>query len=318
MSLHPFRRLAATALLFGLVAPAPAEDLEGADLTKPPDTADAAPAELTGALAKISLSGIITLGYRDSAFPFSYVRPPSDGPQGYSIDLCKAVVDEIGRELHGATIRIAYKKVTAESRFDAVAGGKVDLECGSSTDNLDRRKLVSFSPVIFIAGTKLMTSRSSNVSTLRDLKGRKLVVTSGTTNEKALRALNDKFQLGIELVTAPDHEASFDMLASGGADAFATDDVLLNGLIASRKASATMHVVGDFLTFEPYGLMYPKDDPAMAGAVERAFSGLAVDGQWSAIYRKWFLTPLPTGETFDLPMSVQLSEAMRAMGDPGL
>jgi glutamate/aspartate transport system substrate-binding protein len=318
MSLLPFRLLATAMLLLGLAGPTSAEDVGGADLTKPPETGDSAPAELTGVLAKIRLSGVVTLGFRDSAFPFSYARPPSEEPQGYSMDLCKAVVEEIVRELPGAPIRVAYEKVTAESRFDAVASGKIDLECGSTTDNLDRRKLVAFSPVIFIAGTKLMTLRSSNISTLRDLKDRKLVVTAGTTNENALHALNDKFKLGIDIVTAPDHSASFDMLVSGGADAFATDDVLLNGLIASHKAGGAVQVVGDFLTYEPYGLMYAKDDPAMAGVVDRAFSALAVDGQWSAIYRKWFLTTLPTGEAFDLPMSVQLSEAMRAMGDPGL
>ena len=310
--------LTAAALAALFCAPSFAEDLEGADLTKPPQASEAAPVELTGALARIKTSGKITLGYRDTAFPFSYVRSPASDPQGYSIDLCEGVVGEIERELQVAPLQVTYEKVTADTRIDSVASGRVDLECGSTTDTLERRKLVAFSPVTFVAGTKLMTKRESGIAGIRDLKGRKLVVTSGTTNEKALRALNDKFALGVEILAAPDHEASFDKLASGEADAFATDDVLLNGLIASRKAGAAVQVVGDFLTFEPYGLMYAKDDPAMAGVVRRAFSAMAEDGQWAAIYHKWFLAPTPTGEDLELPMSLQLTEAMRAMGGSGL
>ncbi len=318
MSSAALWRSAAAALALWLAAPSKAEDLGGEDLTKPPEASESAPVLLTGALARIRTSGKVTLGYRDAAFPFSYVRPPAAEPQGYSIDLCKGVAEEIGRELQQPSLAIVYEKVTADSRIEAVASGKVDLECGSTTDNLERRERVAFSPVIFVAGTKLMVARGSNVSGLRDLKGRRLVVTSGTTNEKAVRALNDKFQIGIEIVAAPDHEASFGMLAAAAVDAFATDDVLLNGLIASHKAEGALQVVGEFLTYEPYGLMYAKDDPGMAGAVLRAFSAMAEDGHWAAIYRKWFLDATPTGERIELPMSLQLSEAMRAMGASGL
>ena len=171
-----------------------------------------------------------------------------------------------------------------------------------------------FSPVIFVAGTKLMVRRGSGIHSLRDLSGKTLVVTSSTTNEIAARTLNAKYALGITILASHDHDASYDLLASGKADAFATDDVLLDGLIVSRRSEDLMEVVGDFLTFEPYGLMFRKDDAQMADAVRRAFATMAVDGQMVAIYRKWFLAPTPTGEQLNLPMSLQLIEALRAMG----
>jgi glutamate/aspartate transport system substrate-binding protein len=297
-----------------LAGAASAEDLNGADLTAPPAAeADSLPATLAGTLAKARASGVLTLGYRDASFPFSYVRPDKPDPIGYSIDLCKGVVEEAAREL-GAPIKIAYQPVTSDTRIDAVTSGKVDLECGSTTDNIERRKSVAFSPLIFVAGTKLMTPKGSAIRTLRDLAGKTLIVTSGTTNEKAMRAANDKYKLGVTIVAAADHEASYEMLAAGKADAFATDDVLLSGLIISHKSAATMQVVGDFLTYEPYGLMYRRDDPQMSGLVRRAFAAMASDGQLVATYHKWFLSPTPTGEDIELPMSLQLTEALRAMG----
>jgi glutamate/aspartate transport system substrate-binding protein len=303
------------ALAFGWAGPVLAEDIGGADLSAPPVTnAEALPATLSGTLANVRASGVMTLGYRDASFPFSYVRPESAEPLGYSIDLCKGVVDEVSRELQGAPVRIAFAQLTSDTRIEAVTSGKVDLECGSTTDNLDREKLVAFSPLIFVAGTKLLAPRGGAIRSFRDLTGKTLVVTSGTTNEAAMRALNDKYKLGITIVAAPDHDASFDMLAAGKADAFATDDVLLSGLIVARHAGATMEVVGDFLSYEPYGLMFRKDDPDMADVVRRAFAAMASDGQLVAAYHKWFLGRTPTGEEIDLPMSLQLTQALRAMG----
>jgi glutamate/aspartate transport system substrate-binding protein len=305
----------ACALAFLVAAPALAEDLGGADLSAPPATSgESLPTTLSGTLAKVRASGVITLGYRDASFPFSYVRSGAAEPLGYSVDLCKGVAAEVARELQGAPVKVAYEPVTSDTRIEAVTSGKIDLECGSTTDNIDREKSVAFSPLIFVAGTKLLTKRGGPIRSFRDLTGKTLVVTSGTTNEKAMRTLNDKYKLGVTIVAAPDHDASYEMLASGKADAFATDDVLLNGFIASKNASATMEVVGDYLTYEPYGLMFRKDDPDMSEAVRRAFAAMASDGELVANYHKWFLGPTPTGENINLPMSLQLTEALRAMG----
>jgi glutamate/aspartate transport system substrate-binding protein len=306
------------ALIAGLlvltVSPALAEDTNGADLMAPSVNEDVIPTVLTGTLKAVHDSGTITLGYRDASFPFSYVRKDQPGPLGYSMDLCQGVVDEIIRELNGAPVKIAYRLVTSDNRMEAVQSGKIDLECGSTTSNTERQKSVAFSPVMFVAGTKLMVKRSSGIASYKDLGGKTLVVTSGTTNEKAMRLLNDKYKLGIKIVATPDHAASYDLLAQGGADAFATDDVLLQGFIAARQSQAEMAVVGDFITYEAYGIMFRKDDPELATAVRQAFLHMARNRSLIAIYRKWFVQRTPSGETMDLPISLQLTEAFRVLG----
>lgn len=297
------------------VCSALAEDTNGADITAPPAASEEnTPAVLTGTLLKARDSGAITIGYREASFPFSYAVKESPAPLGYSIDLCQGIVDEIVRELNGAPVRVAYVSVTSDSRMDAVISGKVDLECGSTTGNVARQKTVAFSPVIFVAGTKLMVKRNSGVNSYKDLTGKTLVVTSGTTNESAMKLLNDKYKLGVNIISGRDHEESYNLLADGKADAFATDDVLLYGFIARKKAEATMAVVGDFITYEAYGIMFRKDDPQMAAAVARAFSVMAKTGGLVAAYHKWFLQRTPTGELIDLPISLQLTEALRALG----
>ena len=312
------RRFVRGALLAALVAlpfgPAVAEDMTGANKTAPPaPTEESTPAILSGTLKKVRDSGVVTIGYREASVPFSYVRAGGP-PNGYSIDLCVGIVDEIKRELGDAPVRIAYQLVTAETRMDAVTSGKADLECGSTTSNIERQRSVAFSPVIFVAGTKLLAKRDSGIASYRDLTGKTLVVTSGTTNEAAMRLLNDKYHLGISIVAAKDHQESYDMLVSGKAAAFATDDVLLAGFIAANHAQDSLAVVGDFITYDPYGIMFRKDDPQMADAVNRAFATMAQTGTLVATYHKWFLQPTPTGEFLNLPPSLQLTESLRALG----
>lgn len=311
-------QLARAARLAGLLAlplaPAAAEDLNGANNTAPPAVSeDASPALVAGTLKTIRDTGAVTIGYREASFPFSYVRQGGK-PIGYSIDLCLGVVSEIRRELGGIPLDIHYQLVTADTRMDAVMRGKVDLECGSTTSNTERQKSVAFSPVTFVTGTKLLVKRGSEIGSYRDLGGKTLVVTSGTTNETAMRTLNDKYKLGIDIVSAKDHQESYDMLVAGKAAAFATDDVLLAGFVAANKAQDSLVVVGDFITYEPYGIMFRKDDPQMADAVTRAFATMAHTGTLVATYHKWFLEKTPTGEFLDLPLSLQMTEALRSLG----
>jgi len=271
--------------------------------------------ELTGTLKKIKDSKTVTLGYRESSIPFSYVNKVGE-PIGYSIDLCNAVVDEVSKELEGVEIAVKYKKVTAETRIPAVQSGEVDLECGSTTANFERKKEVAFSPIFFVAGTKLLVPRSSGISSYLDLRDRAVVVTAGTTNEAAVRAISDKQHLGIKFLVGTDHTESFAMLKEGKADAFATDDVLLYGLVATARSGDQYHVVGEYLSYDPYGLMYRKDDPDFAAIVDRTFSRLAQSRELVQLYNKWFQQRLPTGETLDLPMSPQLDEIFRVEGVP--
>ena len=271
--------------------------------------------ELTGTLKKIKDSKTVTLGYRESSIPFSYVNKVGE-PIGYSIDLCNAVVDEVSKELEGVEIAVKYKKVTAETRIPAVQSGEVDLECGSTTANFERKKEVAFSPIFFVAGTKLLVPRSSGISSYLDLRDKAVVVTAGTTNEAAVRAISDKQHLGIKFLVGADHAESFAMLKEGKADGFATDDVLLYGLVATARSGDQYHVVGEYLSYDPYGLMYRKDDRDFAAIVDRTFSRLAQSRELVQLYNKWFQQRLPTGETLDLPMSPQLDEIFRVEGVP--
>jgi glutamate/aspartate transport system substrate-binding protein len=206
--------------------------------------------------------------------------------------------------------------VTPANRLEKVKAGEIDLECGSTTNNLQRKKEVAFSPIFFVAGTKLMVPKSSSVRSYRDLAGKTAVVTLGTTNEAALRTLSEKQKLGIRILTANDHAQSLEMLLPGKADAFATDDVLLYGFIATTQAARDMMVVGEYLSYDPYGLVFRRDDPAFAAVVERAFARMASERRLAELYNKWFLRRLPTGETLNIPMSPQLDEIFRILGQP--
>ncbi|HKR46201.1 MAG TPA: amino acid ABC transporter substrate-binding protein, partial [Paraburkholderia sp.] len=264
-----------------------------------------APAALTGTLSKVRESGTIALGYRESSVPFSWLNARKE-PIGYSIELCKALVSAIGDAVN-RTLTIQWVPVTPENRIDAVVGGRVDLECGSTTSNVERQKRVAFSPIIFVAGTKVMVKKGSPIGSFRDLAGRRVAVTAGTTNEKALRDLDRKFRLGIQLQVVPDHAQGFAQVADGQADAFATDDVLLYGLIAEHAGErGEYRVVGDYLSYDPYGIMFRKDDPQLAQVVKDTFQELAADGEIDRQYKRWFLRRLPSGTSLNLPMSAQL------------
>jgi glutamate/aspartate transport system substrate-binding protein len=271
--------------------------------------------ELSGSLKKIHDTGTITLGYRESSLPFSYLNKLQQ-PIGYSMDLCREIVEEVSTELDGMDIKLTLAPVTAANRLDKVKSGAVDLECGSTTSNLQRQKEVAFSPVFFVAGTKLMVPNASPVQSYRDLAGKTVVVTSGTTNEVALRTLSDKEKLGINIVTSSDHAQSVSLLAAGKADAFATDDVLLYGFIATDPAARDMKVVGDYLSYDPYGLAYRRDDPGFAAVVEHTFERMAAERRLEELYNKWFMRRLPTGEMLNLPMSPQLTAIFQVLGAP--
>ena len=271
--------------------------------------------ELSGTLKKVHDSGTVSIGYRESSIPFSYLNARGE-PIGYSIDLGRAIVDAMSSELNGQTLIIKFVPVTSESRIGAVKSGEVDLECGSTTNNTERQKEVAFSPIMFVAGTKLLVKRESPIQSFRDLNGKSVVVTAGTTNEQAMRSLADKFGIKFNLVVAKDHEESYQQLATGKVDAFAGDDILLYGFIAEHKAGNDLAVVGDFLSYDPYGIMFRKDDQELADLVNRVFREMAQSRDLEYTYDRWFLKKLPSGETLNLPMSAQLDEIFRALGAP--
>src|SRR6516165_2155686 len=241
---------------------------------------------LSPTLAAIKNRHAVHLGYRESSPPFSFLDQ-ANRPIGYSLELCEAIVEEIGVEVDDPDLRIEYVKVTSDDRIDAVLQNKIDLECGSTTANAERAKRVAFSPLIYVAGTKLMVPKAAPVTGIVDLKGKTIVVTKGTTNEQAIAAADKKYALGLTIMAADDHEQSYQMVADGKAQAFATDDILLYGLIARHKAQLT-------------------------AVVERTFRKLATNHDLLPLYQKWFMARLPTGERLGVPISLQLEEAFKA------
>jgi glutamate/aspartate transport system substrate-binding protein len=272
---------------------------------------------LSPTLAAIKKAHVVRLGYRESSPPFSFLDQ-ANRPIGYSLELCEAIVDEIGVEVDDANLKIDYVKVTSDDRIPAVVQNKIDLECGSTTANAERARQVAFSPLMFVAGTKLMVPKASAISGPADLKGKTVVVTKGTTNEQAMHAVDKKLAVGMNIISAADHEQSYQMLVDGKADAFATDDILLYGLIARHKAQDKFRVTGDYLSYDPYGIMFRKGEPQLAAVVERTFHKLGSNRDLIPLYNKWFVARLPTGEKLNVAISPQLEEAFKVLDDsPG-
>ena len=268
----------------------------------------------SGTLKRINDSGEIRIGYREYSPPFAFLDAQRK-PLGYSLDLCEIVVEEIAAEL-GKDLRVTRRPVTPENRFELVNSGDVDLECGSTTNNLERRKTMAFSPTMFVTGTKLLVRRGSGIRNFRDLAGKTVVLTRGTVHETAVPKLAQRQNIPIKFVFGSDHGESFLLLATAKADAFANDDVQLYGMVAEKKAAADFRVVGDFLTYADYALMFRKGDPEFGEIVERAFHRLAGSREIVAIYERWFLKPLPSGVRLNLPMSPHLEELFRVQGLP--
>ena len=276
--------------------------------------------DLGGTLRKVRDSGTLTIGHREASIPFSYMDERQQ-PIGYSMDICAAVIEEVKKELGLATLAIKYTAVTSQTRIALVANGTIDLECGSTTNTLTRQKQVSFAPTTFITGTKLLVKRSAKVKSYRDLKGKAVVVTQGTTNERVIKALSDKDNLGIKFLNAKDHAESFLTVESGRAVAFSMDDILLYGLIAKAKNPKDFEVVGEYLSYDPYGIMYRANDDAFGVVVRRAIARLMgepgrCNGPIKAIYKKWFVDKLPSGESLNLPMAPLLEAVCRSNALP--
>ena len=268
----------------------------------------------TGTLKKINESGEIRIGHRENSPPFAFLDARRK-PLGYSLDLCEIVVEEIAAEL-GKDLRVIQRPVTPENRFALVTSGDVDLECGSTTNNVERRKIVAFSPTLFVTGTKLLVRRGSGILNFRDLAGKTVVLTRGTVHEAAIPKLAQRQNIPIKFVFGADHGESFRALADGKADAFANDDVQLYGMLAETRSAADFRVVGDFLTYADYALMFRRGDPEFAEVVERAFHRLSGSREIVAVYERWFTKPLPSGARLNLPMSPHLEELFRVQGLP--
>jgi glutamate/aspartate transport system substrate-binding protein len=265
--------------------------------------------ELNGTLKKIKDTGTITLGHRESSIPFSYY---DDKQQviGYSQELMLKAVDAIKADLKLARLDTRLMPVTSANRITLVQNGTIDLECGSTTNNLERQKQVGFSTTIFIIGTRLMTKKDAGIKDFADLAGKNVVTTAGTTSERLLRKMNEDKKLGLNIISAKDHGESFLTLETGRAVGFMMDDALLYGEMAKAKRSGDWVVVGTPQSFEAYGCMLRKDDPAFKKVVDGALTKVMTSGEAAKIYAKWFLQPIPPK---GLNLAFPLSDAMKAL-----
>ncbi|SFN29509.1 L-glutamate-binding protein /L-aspartate-binding protein [Formivibrio citricus] len=263
-------------------------------------------AELTGTLKKIKDSGTIVLGNRDSSIPFSYLANNSK-PIGYSVDIAQAIADEVKKELKMPGLKVKYNLVTSQTRIPLVQNGTVDVECGSTTNNVERQQQAAFSLGIFQIGTRLLTKKTSGINDFPDLAGKNVVTTAGTTSERLLKKMNEEKKMKMRIISAKDHGESFLMLESGRVAAFMMDDALLAGEMAKAKKPADWAIVGKPQSAEIYGCMLRKGDPQFKAVVDRAIAGLYKSGKINAIYDRWFLKPIPPkGLNMGFPMSHEL------------
>jgi glutamate/aspartate transport system substrate-binding protein len=259
--------------------------------------------ELTGTLKKIKETGVLAVGHRETLMPFSYY----DGEQrvvGYSADLCVHVVEAIKRAAKVDRLDVKLVPVTSASRIPLLSNGTIDLECGATTNNVERQKQVSFSVTHFVTSNRFVSKKAANLSTLEDLRGRTVVSVSGTTNIKQITELNVEKNLNLNILPVKDHAEAFLMVDTDRAVAFVMDDVILASFISNAKDPASYIISKDPLSLEPYGFMVRREDPAFKKVVDDAMAESFKNGTLKTIYEKWFLRPIPPkGNTLDMPMS---------------
>ncbi|MES2743718.1 MAG: amino acid ABC transporter substrate-binding protein [Pseudomonadota bacterium] len=273
--------------------------------------------EATGTLAKIKKNGVITLGVRDGSIPFSYLDDKQQY-QGYSVDLCMKIVSALQKQLGLTELKVVMNPVTSANRIPLMANGTIDLECGSTTNNLERQQQVAFAPTMFVIGNRLLSKKASNINSVADLRGKTLVATAGTSTLKQMTILNKEQNLGINILVGKDHPESFLMMDTGRAAAEANDDILLASQVANAKNPADYVISKEALSVEPYGIMLRKDDPEFKKSVDAALVRLYQSGDLLPIYKKWFLSPIPPrGINMNFPMPPQLQAVIAKPTDSG-
>lgn len=272
-------------------------------------------AQDAGTLKKIKETGGIALGHRESSIPFSYY---DDKQQviGYSHEIMLKAVEAIKADLKLTKLETKLLPVTSANRITLIQNGVVDIECGSTTNNTERQKQVSFSNTIFIIGTRLLAKKDSGIKDFPDLAGKNVVTTAGTTSERLLRKMNEDKNMKMNVISAKDHGESFLTLETGRAVAFMMDDALLYGEIAKAKRPADWAVVGSAQSQEAYGCMLRKDDPAFKKVVDAAIAKLMTSGEIVKIYDKWFMNPIPPkGLNLNMPLSDEMKALYKSPND---
>ena len=268
-------------------------------------------------LDKVKKDGVIVIGHRDASIPFSYLDDKQQ-PIGYSMDLCMKIVDAVKAELKMPNLQVKLNQVTSATRIPLMANGTIDMECGSTTNNIERQKQVAFVTTTFVTANRLVSKKASKINSLDDMKGKAIVSTSGTTNIKQITELNGSRNLGMNVMAAKDHAESFLMVETGRAVAFAMDDILLYSLVASSKAPGDYTITNEALSVEPYGIMIRKDDAAFKKVADGAIQGLFKSGEINKIYAKWFQSAIPPKNiNLNLPMTEALKKVVAKPTDSG-
>ncbi|ANA33927.1 Glutamate/aspartate import solute-binding protein [Ralstonia mannitolilytica] len=274
--------------------------------------------ELTGTLKKIKDTGTITLGVRDSSIPFSY-NVGGVRTIGYSYDINQKIVEAVKEQLKLPKLEVKEIPITSQNRITLLQNGTIDIECGSTTNNLERQKQASFTNSIFVIGTRIMVKKDSGIKDWADLKGKNVVTTAGTTSERLLRKMNDDQKLGMNIISTKDHGQSFLTLESGRAVAFMMDDALLYGERAKAKNPSDWVVVGKPQSREAYGCMVRKDDKPFKALADKTIAGMMKDGEIAALYKKWFEQPVPPkGLNLDFPLSDDMKALIKNPNDKAL
>ena len=269
-------------------------------------------------LKKIADSGKITLAYRESSVPFSYLSGPG-APVGFAVDISNAVVDAVKKRLNNPAIKVDLQAVTSANRIPLLTNGTIDLECGSTTNNSVRGKDVQFAINHFYTGTRLLTKKSSGVKNYADLAKKKVASTTGTTNAQVIRKYNRDNNLDMDIILGKDHDVSLLLVDSGRAEAFAMDDILLFGLMGNARNPADWVVVGDSLQVEPYACMMRKDDPQFQALVNGVIGGMMKSGDFEKLYNKWFMSPIaPKGININYPLNAETREAFANPSSKGI
>ncbi|WP_079416910.1 transporter substrate-binding domain-containing protein [Thiomonas intermedia] len=275
-------------------------------------------AELTGTLKKVKDTGSITVGYRESSIPFSYLDNTGK-PVGYAMELCGKVVDAVKADLKMPDLKVSYAPVTSSNRIPLLENGTIDLECGSTTNSVARQKQVSFGPTYFVINVTAAVKKDSGINDFAQLGGKNIVTTSGTTAVPLLKKYEKTKDMDFKEIYGKDHAESFLLMADGRAAAFVMDDILLAGQIANSKDPSAYKILPGSLRQEPYSMMLRKDDPQFKALVDKTIDGVMKSGEINKIYAKWFTSPIPPkGINLNFPETPAIKEAFAHPNDKGV
>ena len=272
----------------------------------------------TGTLKKIKETGTITVGYRESSIPFSYLDDKQQ-PVGYAMDLCMKIVAAVKADLKMPGLKVQLQPVTSSNRIPLMQNGTIDLECGSTTNSVERQKQVSFGPTYFVINVTAAVKKSSGINSLSDLNGKTISTTSGTTSVPLLKKYQKTQNVEVKEIYGKDHGESFLLMADDRSSAFVMDDILLAGQIANSRNPSEYRIIPESLRQEPYSMMLRKDDPEFKALVDKTIGAVMKSGEIEKIYAKWFTSPIPPkGVNLNFPMTPAIRDAFSSPNDKGV